>query len=59
MTSPGLEEDRMIRASSASGFWVGWALQPSSSFKRSEPEQIGNNQSERIWTSSLAAFIAS
>ncbi len=49
----------MMRASSASGFCVGCSLLPSSSFSRSAPVQIGNSQSERIWTSSLAAFSAS
>ena len=41
------------------GFWVGWTFLPSSPFRRSLPEQIGNSQSERICTSSLDAFSAS
>ena len=32
-TSPGLEDDRSMRASSASGFWVGWTLRPSAAFQ--------------------------
>ena len=58
-TSPGLVEAIMMRASSASGFCVGCSLSPSPSFSRSAPVQIGNSQSERICTSSLADFIAS
>ena len=47
-TSPGLDEESSTRASSASGFWVGWTFRPASSFRRSSPVQIGMNQSERI-----------
>ena len=49
----------MTRASSASGFCVGWSLSPFSFFSRSLPVQIGNSQSERICTSSFDAFSAS
>ena len=58
-TSPGFVAASITRASSASGFCVGCTLWPSSSFRRSSPVQIGNSQSERIWTSSLPAFSAS
>ncbi len=47
-TSPGLVEAIRMRASSASGFCVGCTFLPSSPFSRSEPEQMGNSQSERI-----------
>ena len=47
--SPALEAASSTRVSSASGFCVGWALRPVSSFSRSAPEQIGRNQSERTW----------
>ena len=48
-TSPTLVVASSTRPSRASGFCVGWALRPPSSFKRSGPAQIGNSQSERIW----------
>ena len=46
-TSPGLVAESRVRASSASGFWVGWTFLPSASFRRSSPVQRGMNQSER------------
>ena len=56
---PGLVEAMMMRASRASGFWVGCTFLPSSPFRRSWPLQIGNSQTERICTSSWEAFSAS
>ena len=58
-TSPGRVEATRTRCSSASGFWVGCALSPSSLFSRSSPVQSGISQSERIWMPSFSAFIAS
>ena len=54
--SPGFVEASSTRCSNASGFCVGCALRPPSSFRRSGPEQIGNSQSERICRSSFSAF---
>ena len=59
MMSPGLVEAMITRCSRASGFWVGWALTPAASFSRSSPVQSAKVQSERIWSSSLAIFMAS
>jgi hypothetical protein len=59
MMSPGLVEARITRCSRASGFWVGCALAPVSSFSRSSPVHNGSDQSERICSSSLAIFMAS
>ena len=58
-TSPGALLARRTRANSASGFCVGWAFCPAASFRRSAPEQIGSNQSERICTPSFNSFNAS
>jgi hypothetical protein len=55
----GIGRRHITRCSSASGFWVGWALSPASSFSRSCPVQIGSTQSDRIWTPSFSAFSAS
>jgi len=56
--SPGRDEARITRCSSASGFWVGCTLPPSSFFSRSGPVQSGISQSLRICRSSLSAFMA-
>ena len=55
----GFDEASSTRCSSASGFCVGCAFLPSTSFSRSPPLQIGSTQSERICRSSLKAFRAS
>jgi len=54
--SPGFVDAIRMRCRSASGFCVGCALRPPSSFRRSGPEQIGNSQSERICRSSFEAL---
>ena len=53
------DAERITRASSASGFWVGCSFLPSVPFSRSSPVQSGKLQSERICTSSLPALSAS
>ena len=57
--SPGLDEARITRCSSASGFCVGCAFWPSAPLIRSSPVHSASVQSERICSSSLAIFMAS